>query len=259
MNNILSELFNKENIEYFGILSKDDAKIINQSLFERKTPFAKSIITFLIPYYTGECNNRNISLYAISKDYHLYISEATERIIKELQKKYPNELFYGMGDHSPIDEVNAAAKLGMGVIGDNGCIINEKYGSYLFIAEIYTSLCLDTEIHEIEFCSHCGICKKHCPSSENCLSHLTQKKGELDESTVLLMKKHNTAWGCDICQTVCPKNRNVSNTPIKFFYCDRIETLSKDTLDAMSDAELSTRAYGWRKRKTIERNVNALE
>lgn len=254
MKNILAN----ENIEYFGILSLDDCKIINQGLFERKTPFAESIIIFLIPYYTTDECDKNISLYAISRDYHIFIKEITEKIIEKLKKIYPENRFEGMGDHSPIDEVNAAAYCGLGFIGDNRCLINEKYGSYVFIAEIFTDLVLPSQAREIKLCSHCGLCKKACPSPDECLSELTQRKGELAEASADLMRKHNTAWGCDICQEVCPCNTNVFPTPISFFYKDRIPFLTRESIDDMSDEELSLRAYGWRKRNTIARNIKAI-
>ncbi|MBR5515617.1 MAG: epoxyqueuosine reductase [Clostridia bacterium] len=258
MTELINKLFKEENIEYFGILSVKNSKIVNKNLFERKTFFAKSIITFLVPYYTGETVNGNISLYAMSRDYHLYIKEVTDRIIKELKTAFPKEEFTGMGDHSPIDEVNAAAITGLGIIGDNRCLINEKYGSFVFIGEIFTSMELEQNISQIKFCGHCNLCKESCPSPDACLSHLTQQKGELDEKTVELMRKYNTAWGCDICQKVCILNRNAEKTPIEFFYQNRTEALTPKIIDEMSDKELESRAYGWRKRKTIKRNINIL-
>ena len=254
----MKKIFENEGIEYLGVLAADDCKIINQGLFERQTPFAQSVILFLIPYFTKEVCDKNVSFYAISRDYHIFIREITEKIIEKLKSLYPDNSFVGMGDHSPIDEVNAAAKCGLGIIGDNRCLINEKYGSYVFIGEIFTDLILPSEAKEIKLCSHCGLCKRACPSQNECLSELTQRKGELNSTTKELMKNNNTAWGCDICQQVCPHNKRTEPTPIDFFYQDRIAVLTPDILDKMSDEELGKRAYGWRKRKTIERNIKVL-
>lgn len=259
MKNLIEKLLKKEKIEYFGFLSLKDCRIINQGLFERKTPFAKSIISMLIPYYVGECPNSNISLYAMSKDYHIYIDELGKRLTAELQKVFPDESFVCMGDHSPIAEVEAACKCGLGVAGDNNCLINDKYGSYVFIAEIFTNIELECKPNEIKECLHCGICTQKCVSKDRCLSDITQQKSELDIDHIKLMRENNTAWGCDICQKACPLNKEIEITPIDFFKKDRIERLDLEILDKMSDQELSKRAFGWRKRKIIERNIKILK
>ena len=212
----------------------------------------------MVPYYTEDRPERNISLYAVPRDYHSYMTDLTDRIVQKLQYMQPDRKFRGMADHSPIAETSAAAMAGLGIIGDNYRLINEKYGSYVFIGGIFTDMTTSQEPMEISFCHHCGACVNACPSRDNCLSALTQQKGELDETTIALMRKHRTAWGCDICQKVCPLNRNVEKTPIKFFHKDRIYELTPEILDGMSDEELKTRAFGWRKRKTIERNIKLL-
>ncbi len=251
-------VFRNENIEYIGALPIESCKIINRSLYERTCLWAKSVILFLVPYYTEDHPERNISLYAVPRDYHSYMASLTDRIVQRLQYLEPDRRFRGMADHSPIAETSAAAQAGLGIIGDNYRLINEKYGSYIFIGEIFTDMVCTEAPKEIGLCLHCGACTKACPSPKNCLSALTQQKGELDEETVMLMKRHNTAWGCDICQTVCPYNEDAVKTPIEFFWQDRIFELTPDILENMSDEELKSRAFGWRKRKTIERNIKLL-
>ena len=112
--------------------------------------------------------------------------------------------------------------------------------------------------------SHCGACKRACPAGilrgegEDCLSAITQKKGELSDSEISLMIKFNTAWGCDLCQISCPHNKNPEKTPLEFFYRDRIDHLTRPLLDAMSKDEFKSRAFAWRGRKTVERNLDIL-
>lgn len=252
-------VFRNEKIEYIGILPIDCCKIINQSLFERTCPWAKSVILFLVPYYTEDKPERNISLYAVPRDYHGYMASLTDRMVQNLQYMQPDRLFRGMADHSPIAETSAAAMAGLGIIGDNCLLINEKYGSYVFIGGIFTDMITTEKPNDISYCFHCGACAKACPSQGNCLSALTQQKGDLDENTISLMKKYHTAWGCDICQMVCPYNKEIKETPIEFFWQERIFKLTPEILDNMSDDELKTRAFGWRKRKTIERNIKLLK
>ena len=73
-----------------------------------------------------------------------------------------------------------------------------------------------------------------------------------------LMRKYNILWGCDECQRYCPHNLNAVKTPIEFFYKDRIPCLTEELLDSMSDEDFEKRAFAWRKRKTIERNLHVL-
>lgn len=251
-------VFKNENIEYIGILPIEACKIINQSLYDRCTSWAKSVILFLVPYYTDDREDRNISLYAVPRDYHSFMESLTDSVCQKLQYLRPDNRFRGMADHSPIAETSAAAMARLGIIGDNHRLINEKYGSYVFIGGIFTDIKYTETIKEIQYCHHCGACTKACPSSNDCLSALTQQKGELSEKAKQLMTDNHTAWGCDICQTVCPYNKEVAASPIDFFRQDKIYRLTPEILDNMSDDELKSRAYGWRKRKTIERNIKLL-
>lgn len=251
-------VFKGENIEYIGILPMKNCKIINRSLYDRSCLWANSVILFLVPYYTEDRPERNISLYAVPQDYHSYMQALTDRVVERLQYLQPDRRFRGMSDHSPIAETSAAAMSGLGIMGDNHCLINKKYGSFVFIGEIFTDM-ITTEVpHEPKSCSHCGACIEACPSRDICLSALTQQKGELSENTIKLMKTNHTAWGCDICQTACPYNKNIEKTPIDYFWQKRIYELTPEILNHMTDDELKTRAFGWRKRKTIERNIKLL-
>ena len=148
-------------------------------------------------------------------------------------------------------------------------LINEKYGTYVFIADIVTDVPPEAlgaiKPQPLSTCSHCGACRRACPTGilrgecDKCLSAITQRKGELDENELELMRKFDTVWGCDVCQTVCPHNRHPEITPIEFFHKDRIEYLTSDILTALTKDELKSRAFGWRGRKTIERNLKALD
>ena len=118
---------------------------------------------------------------------------------------------------------------------------------------------------EVATCHHCGACKRACPTGilrgegEDCLSAITQRKGELTESEMDMMRRYNTAWGCDLCQSACPFNREPVKTPIEFFYRERIDELTREKLDTMDKAEFNRRAFAWRGRKTVERNLEILK
>ena len=262
----IENFFESEKIEYFAALDYSAVYEINRGLLERNSLDAKSLIIFLLPYYVGDAVN--LSEYSASLDYHLIIGEITSKLIEVLRGIYPQNKFAGFGDHSPIDERGAALAAGLGILGDNGLIINEKYGSYVFVADVITDVEPEQlgaiSPHPVLKCEGCGACRAACPTgilraeSESCLSAITQRKGDLTQDEIALMKKHNTVWGCDICQSVCPHNSNPSVTPIEFFHRDRISLLTSDVLNGMSDEEFVTRAFAWRKRKTIERNLKFL-
>jgi epoxyqueuosine reductase len=264
---MLKDFFAREAIEYFAVLDYKNCIEISAPIIEREDFTPKSVILFLMPYYTGE--TENISRYAASLDYHLAIREVGERLRGHLMTKFPFAKMKIFGDHSPIAERHAALISGLGIAGDSGLLINEKYGTYVFIGDMITDISADalgeTPLASISLCHHCGACKRACPTGilcgegNDCLSAITQKKGELCEEERSLMKKYNTAWGCDLCQTSCPYNRNPIKTPLEFFYRDRINRLDRPTLDAMTKEDFKKRAFAWRGRKTVERNLAILD
>ena len=261
---MLKEFFDSEKIEYFSVLDYKSCLEISPSRIEREDFIPRSVILFLLPYYTGE--TENISRYAASRDYHMAIRAVGERLLRHLESRFPDAKMKIFGDHSPIAERHAALISGLGIAGDNGLLINEKYGTYTFIGDMITDISPEllgmAEPVEIKSCSHCGACRSTCPTGilrgeeNDCLSAITQKKGELTETEIALMRTYNTVWGCDLCQTACPHNKCPEKTPLEFFFRDRISRLDKEKLDAMSKEEFSHRAFSWRGRKTVERNLN---
>lgn len=262
----IARLFADESIEYYAALDYSLLYEQKPHIIKKTGITPRSCIVFLIPYFTGV--PENFSAYAASRDYHIFVSAVTSRLIEGLSELYPEGSFVGFGDHSPINERGAAAAAGLGILGDSGMLINEKYGTYIFIAEIVSdlepSLIGAVPVRVPEQCSHCGSCAAACPtgilsgSSDSCLSAITQKKGDLSEEEIALMRKYNTVWGCDICQSVCPYNSSVPETPIAFFHEEKIDRLTPDILSAMSDEEFASRAFSWRGRATVERNLEYL-
>lgn len=222
----------------------------------------QSVIVLLFPYYLGDSayEGSDISKYAVVPDYHDTITEILCKTSQELKKAYPEDEFVVFTDNSPIPEVKAAVSAGLGVKGLNGLFINKTYGSWVFIGEIVTTKIFDYQNIEDPICIGCRKCIDSCPAKaisndginpEKCLSAITQKKGSLTEEQEMLIKSSGCAWGCDICQNVCPMNRNIKIEPIDDFK-------SGAELKARTDSDISDRAYAWRGDKIIKRNLEIL-
>ncbi len=263
----LEKIMQNEQIELFSVLPFSSCEVRKEHLLKRLTFKPLSVIIYAIPYYVSI--PENISAYASSRDYHLYMSALHTRLEKAFSEAFVGESSCGFSDHTPIDERLGAVKAGLGVFGKNGLILTEKYGSYVFLGEMLTSVSHEKlgmyQTHDIKGCMGCGACKNACPtgclSGEDhaCLSEITQKKGSLTEAEIDLMRKENALWGCDICQTVCPYNKNPRVTPIAFFHEKRIEALTEDMLLKMDEESFRERAFSWRGRETILRNLNYLK
>ncbi len=230
---------------------------------------------FAVPYISPEdvdAPDRNVSLYAVPRDYHGYMAEVSERVLPVLRRVYPDHRFALFSDHSPIAEVDAAARAGLGVLGRNGLLITSDHGSFVFIGEVVTDADYGTVTGgaacgipvDPPTCEGCGACLHACPSRSEgtwtsaCLSELTQKKGALTAEEEKRLADHKLVWGCDTCQTVCPHNRDVLQGHAErgdpYFQIDRLVHVCSETLAGMSDEAFAGRAYAWRGRSVMMRN-----
>lgn len=251
----------------YGFCPFDKIKdsLIECRALKRLPENAKTVIVTLFPYYLGEnaYEGSNLSKYAVVPDYHDTIGQILKDTAEKLQNAFPDEEFIAFTDNSPIPEVKSAMYAGLGVRGLNGLFINETYGSWIFIGEIVTTKeydCFDLDSDDL-ICSKCGKCVAACPTqaitangiaAEKCLSFITQKKGELTAEQEQLIKNSGCAWGCDICQNICPMNKTVKSEPIEIFK-------SGAEITARTDSDISDRAYAWRGEKVIKRNLEILK
>lgn len=99
--------------------------------------------------------------------------------------------------------------------------------------------------------------------AKKCLSYITQKKGELSDDEKNIIKENKIIFGCDMCQKVCPHNKNVEMTNIEEFKNDLIEKLDLDEINRISNKEFKrryyNRAFSWRGKGIIKRNLEILE
>ena len=223
---------------------------------------AKSVIVSIFPYYLGKAaySGLNISKYAAVPDYHTVVAARLERACAALQSEYPDEKFAAFTDNSPLPEVYAAYLAGLGVIGKNGLLITPDFGSYVFIGEIVTTLALKASSPAEGGCSACGKCTARCPAGalnggfykEKCLSAITQKKSTLTSEEERLIRLNACAWGCDECQNACPMNAHAAVTDIEEFIAG-----ARPCVNAGDSVQ--GRAYAWRGKDIIERNLALLQ
>lgn len=207
--------------------ARDDADELKRASLARVAPWARSVIVCAINYntdhpYSTEINNPDrgwISRYAWSReDYH----EAVLRRLKQVEERLceavgtPDLITRSYVDTGPIVERAFAKYAGVGWIGKNTCIINQKKGSWLFLGVILTSLELEADLPAPDRCGTCTRCIEACPTdalvgpyeldSNRCISYLTiEKRGSIPED--LRSGMGQQVFGCDICQDVCPWNR----------------------------------------------------
>lgn len=269
MKNMVKELLGARGITAVAPLALAHCTLTRPYLLERAGITDGTAFLFAVPYYTTECDDpaRNISAYAVSRDYHLFFAELFDEVLPILRAAFPENRFAGFSDHSPLAEGEAAVKAGLGSFGCNHLFLTEEHSSFVFLGEIVTDAVLDAPPHAVRLCTQCNACYRACPvdlAVHACLSALTQKKGKLTADEIAAVRENGSAWGCDRCQESCPvtkraKERGTLYSRIPFFRESAIPHLTAARVRAMSDEEFATRAYSWRGREVILRNLMLFE
>jgi len=164
-----------------------------------------------------------ISRYAWGDDYHFLIQnklrDLEDYVCKELKAGNITRSFV---DSGPILEKEVAYRAGLGWIGKNSNLINHKKGSWFFLAEILVDFELEYDLpFDRVDCGKCSICIDSCPTdailgdrtidARRCISYLTiELKGSIPK--IYRPKIGNHIFGCDICQEVCPWNKEASKS-----------------------------------------------
>jgi epoxyqueuosine reductase len=171
-------------------------------------------------------NTARISRYAWGGDYHDLMRERLEQFVAQLRRIYGEDFeSRTCVDTAPLLERSYARLAGLGWIGKNTCLINQRLGSWLFLGEVLLSIPLEPDAAPADRCGTCTRCIDACPTqaivpdgaggwmldARRCLSYLTiEHRGEIEAN--LAERSQNLVFGCDICQEVCPWNRRAAET-----------------------------------------------
>ncbi|CCQ95256.1 Epoxyqueuosine reductase [[Clostridium] ultunense Esp] len=200
-------------------------------------------------------------------DYHIVLKSKMEDLIKEI-RKITNFTYKYFVDTGPLIDRELANKSGIGYYGKNCSIINGEYGSFIFIGYILTDLDINFIPISIDSqCGDCNICIDHCPTGalegpfkfnpKKCISYLTQTKEKIPYE--LRDKMEIKIYGCDTCQLVCPKNKDVKKSNCKEF----LPKVTKGYMDIEELFFISNRQFkekygemagSWRGKNILKRN-----
>ena len=175
------------------------------------------------PYSTASTDPQRaaIARYAWGDDYHDVIDRRMRQLLQSLTQIAGPFEHRAYVDTGPVQERVYAKYAGLGWIGKNTCLINRDLGSWLFLSAIICDLQVDADVPALDHCGRCTLCIDACPTgaitapyqldSRRCLSYLTiENKGEIPGEYREAVGRH--AYGCDICQDVCPWNRKAAVT-----------------------------------------------
>lgn len=242
-------------------------------------PNCKTIITVIFPYAKGykipkADNMGNISVSSYGVDYHKVLHEKLELLAQKLQK-YFRFNYKICVDNTPAIDRAICKNSGLGYIGKNSMLINEEFGSFVFLGSILTDLDIGIdEMTNIENkCGNCSICISKCPNNaildkadqhsweygtintKKCVSYLTQTKSYIPIEYRKAMG--NQIYGCDICQINCPKNYKNLNLDTKENYNSLLINLEE--LFKLSNKEFHVKygnlAGSWRGKNIWKRNA----
>ena len=190
-------------------------------------PSARSVIVLGTVYNTSQPYSTSgsdparaaIARYAWGDDYHIVIEQRMQQLVESIREAAGAFEHRAYVDTGPIQERVYAHHAGLGWIGKNTCLINRELGSWVFLSAIICDLPLEPDSPALDHCGRCTMCIDACPTgaitapyqldSRRCISFMTiEAKGAVPVEHRTAIGEH--AYGCDICQDVCPWNRRAA-------------------------------------------------
>jgi len=237
---------------------------------------AKSVVSLLLNYYPSETQTDDtykISKYAYGQDYHFVIKEKLKELLHSIQENIGEVSGRAFVDSAPVLDKAWAAKSGLGWMGKNSNLITKSVGSFYFIAELIIDLELDYDNATTDHCGTCTACIDACPTEaivapyvvdgSKCISYFTI---ELKENLPQEMKGKFNDWafGCDVCQDVCPWNKfsKAHNEPLFNPHPDLLSMTKKDWEEITKDtfeAVFRNSAVKRTKWEGLKRNIDFLK
>lgn len=163
-----------------------------------------------------------ISRYALGRDYHKLMRARLAKLARQIETQLGTGRYRAFVDSAPVLERALAENAGLGWIGKNTMLLNDKAGSWFFLGEIYTDIPLPPDPPQAtQHCGTCQACLDICPTqafvapwvldARKCISYLTiEFDGVIPEA--LRRAMGNRIYGCDDCQLVCPWNKFAAQT-----------------------------------------------
>jgi len=184
----------------------------------------RTVIMLGVNYYSGEepeprPGDGRVARYArIPADYHDVLRVRLKQLSAVLHDAHPGCRTRGVVDTAPLLERDFARRAGLGWFGKNTMLLNKRLGSWFFLAALLTDVELPADAaHDSAHCGTCTRCLEACPTdafvapyvldARRCISYLTIELGPHPIEDSLLPGMQDWAFGCDICQEVCPWNR----------------------------------------------------
>lgn len=201
-------------------------------------------------------------------DYHTALRDRLALLENFIVEHFPNARTKSMVDTGELSDRAVAQRAGIGWSGKNTNIITPEFGSYVYLGEIITNIAFAPDQPMEDECGECRLCIDVCPTgaiveagqlnAQRCIAFLTQTKGTLPDE----FRAHigNRIYGCDTCQTVCPKNKRKHNLIHEEFFPDpEIAKPLLEPLLTVSNKDFK-RIYGhvsgsWRGKKPLQRNA----
>jgi epoxyqueuosine reductase len=214
--------------------ARDEQGRLKRASLAHTAPWARSVVVCALNYNTAQPYSTQtedatrgwISRYAWGEqDYHDSVMPRLRQVEAAVRNASGDDALITRCyvDTGPIVERVVAKYAGIGWIGKNTCLINQKLGSWFFLGVILTSLDLVPDLPAPDRCGTCTRCIDACPTdaliapyqldSNKCIAYLTiEKRGALPEDDELRSGMGRHVFGCDICQDVCPWNRKAPAT-----------------------------------------------